>query len=157
MRALALPRVSLDGASRVLYVLQPREEVRVELLLRWQPNRAVRRPERGCRTLAESASGQLHEPAKLVVRRFPRLALTRAAARQCALGWRVCARQPGGQRQTTRRAEETDQVESGTTEEVRERQEKLSDDVDAILDEIDEVLEENAEEFVRSYVQKGGQ
>ena len=34
--------------------------------------------------------------------------------------------------------------------------EALSDDVDAILDEIDEVLEENAEEFVRSYVQKGG-
>jgi ubiquitin-like protein Pup len=29
--------------------------------------------------------------------------------------------------------------------------------VGAILDEIDEVLEENAEEFVRSYVQKGGQ
>jgi|HubBroStandDraft_4_1064222.scaffolds.fasta_scaffold660287_1 ubiquitin-like protein Pup len=28
--------------------------------------------------------------------------------------------------------------------------------VDGILDEIDEVLEENAEEFVRSYVQKGG-
>jgi ubiquitin-like protein Pup len=46
---------------------------------------------------------------------------------------------------------------TGTTEEVRERHEKLSDDVDAILDEIDEVLEENAEEFVRSYVQKGGQ
>ncbi len=34
---------------------------------------------------------------------------------------------------------------------------KRTDDVDAILDEIDEVLEENAEEFVRSYVQKGGQ
>ena len=63
----------------------------------------------------------------------------------------------GGQRQTTRRADETEQVESGTTEEVRERHEKLSDDVDAILDEIDEVLEENAEEFVRSYVQKGGE
>jgi ubiquitin-like protein Pup len=29
--------------------------------------------------------------------------------------------------------------------------------VDKLLDEIDEVLEENAEEFVRSYVQKGGQ
>jgi ubiquitin-like protein Pup len=43
------------------------------------------------------------------------------------------------------------------TEEVRERHEKLSDDVDAILDEIDEVLEESAEEFVRSYVIKGGQ
>jgi prokaryotic ubiquitin-like protein Pup len=63
----------------------------------------------------------------------------------------------GGQRQTTRRAEETEDTQTGTNEESRERQEKLSDDVDAILDEIDEVLEENAEEFVRSYVQKGGQ
>ena len=63
----------------------------------------------------------------------------------------------GGQRQTTKRADETEQAEAGSTEEVRERHEKLTDDVDAILDEIDEVLEENAEEFVRSYVQKGGQ
>jgi ubiquitin-like protein Pup len=30
-------------------------------------------------------------------------------------------------------------------------------DVDDILGEIDDVLEENAEEFVRSYVQKGGE
>ena len=63
----------------------------------------------------------------------------------------------GGQKQTTRRAEETEEAEAGTTAEVTERHEKLSDDVDAILDEIDEVLEENAKEFVRSYVQKGGQ
>jgi ubiquitin-like protein Pup len=33
----------------------------------------------------------------------------------------------------------------------------MTDDVDSILDEIDEVLESNAEEFVRSYVQKGGE
>ena len=63
----------------------------------------------------------------------------------------------GGQRQTTRRADETEQAEAGSTDEVRERHEKLTDDVDAILDEIVDVLEENAEEFVRSYVQKGGQ
>ena len=31
------------------------------------------------------------------------------------------------------------------------------EDVDAILDEIDDVLEANAETFVRSYVQKGGE
>ena len=31
------------------------------------------------------------------------------------------------------------------------------DDVDAILDEIDEVLESNAEEFVKGFVQKGGE
>jgi ubiquitin-like protein Pup len=35
--------------------------------------------------------------------------------------------------------------------------EAQTDDVDDLLDEIDEVLEANAEEFVRSYVQKGGQ
>jgi ubiquitin-like protein Pup len=34
---------------------------------------------------------------------------------------------------------------------------KLKAELDDLLDEIDEVLEENAEEFVRSYVQKGGQ
>lgn len=33
----------------------------------------------------------------------------------------------------------------------------LADGLDDILDEIDEVLETNAEEFVKSYVQKGGQ
>jgi ubiquitin-like protein Pup len=69
----------------------------------------------------------------------------------------MATKDTGGQRQTTRRAEETEQAETGTAEESKERHEKLSDDVDAILDEIDEVLEENAEEFVRSYVQKGGQ
>ncbi|WP_029287495.1 ubiquitin-like protein Pup [Cellulomonas sp. HZM] len=30
-------------------------------------------------------------------------------------------------------------------------------DVDALLDEIDDVLESNAEQFVRGFVQKGGQ
>ena len=32
-----------------------------------------------------------------------------------------------------------------------------TDEIDKLVDEIDEVLEENAEEFVRSYVQKGGE
>ncbi|MDA2968295.1 MAG: ubiquitin-like protein Pup [Actinomycetota bacterium] len=35
--------------------------------------------------------------------------------------------------------------------------EKLKADLDDLLDEIDEVLETNAEDFVKSYVQKGGQ
>ena len=35
--------------------------------------------------------------------------------------------------------------------------EKLKAELDDLLDEIDEVLEDNAEEFVRNYVQKGGQ
>lgn len=36
-------------------------------------------------------------------------------------------------------------------------QDPIKTDLDLILDQIDEVLEENAEEFVKSYVQKGGQ
>ena len=34
---------------------------------------------------------------------------------------------------------------------------KLQADIDDLLDEIDEVLESNAEEFVKNYVQKGGE
>ncbi len=33
----------------------------------------------------------------------------------------------------------------------------LDNDVDSLLDEIDEILEVNAEDFVKSFVQKGGQ
>ena len=38
-----------------------------------------------------------------------------------------------------------------------EKGEKLKAELDDLLDEIDEVLEVNAEEFVKSYVQKGGE
>lgn len=38
-----------------------------------------------------------------------------------------------------------------------EKGEALKGEIDDLLDEIDEVLESNAEEFVRSYVQKGGE
>jgi ubiquitin-like protein Pup len=38
-----------------------------------------------------------------------------------------------------------------------ERGDRLKADLDDLLDEIDEVLEDNAEEFVRNYVQKGGE
>jgi ubiquitin-like protein Pup len=69
----------------------------------------------------------------------------------------MATKDTGGQRQTTRRAEDEQDADVQDSAEVRERQDKLTDDVDAILDEIDEVLEENAEEFVRSYVQKGGE
>ena len=65
----------------------------------------------------------------------------------------------GGQSRATRRTDEAEEVEAAaeSATDVQERHEKLSEDVDAILDEIDDVLEENAEEFVRGYVQKGGQ
>jgi ubiquitin-like protein Pup len=40
---------------------------------------------------------------------------------------------------------------------VTSRGEELKEEMDDILDEIDSVLEENAEEFIKSYVQKGGE
>jgi ubiquitin-like protein Pup len=40
---------------------------------------------------------------------------------------------------------------------VSEKGEKIKAELDDLLDEIDDVLETNAEDFVRSYVQKGGE
>lgn len=69
----------------------------------------------------------------------------------------MATRDSGGQDRTTRRTEEVEEVEAAPASEVQDRVGKLTDDVDSLLDEIDDVLEENAEDFVRSYVQKGGQ
>ena len=38
-----------------------------------------------------------------------------------------------------------------------ERGEKIKAELDDLLDEIDDVLETNAEDFVKSFIQKGGQ
>ncbi len=50
--------------------------------------------------------------------------------------------------------QETQEVEQPAP---KEQGEKVKEELDELLDEIDSVLEENAEEFVRNYVQKGGQ
>jgi ubiquitin-like protein Pup len=69
----------------------------------------------------------------------------------------MATRDTGGQQKATRTREETDEVEASVDTEVAERHKEMTEDVDSILDEIDEVLEENSEEFVRQYVQKGGE
>jgi ubiquitin-like protein Pup len=61
------------------------------------------------------------------------------------------------QKQPKKSNEEAPQEEVAPETDVAERKEALDDDVDAILDEIDEVLESNAEDFVKSFIQKGGQ
>ena len=58
------------------------------------------------------------------------------------------------QTQTTREEQPTEEAE---TVAASPQGEKLKAELDDLLDEIDEVLEENAEEFVRNYVQKGGE
>ena len=66
----------------------------------------------------------------------------------------------GGQERTGRKSEDSDvepDADDGATAAVSERKAAIDEDVDAMLDEIDEVLETNAEEFVRGFVQKGGE
>ena len=53
----------------------------------------------------------------------------------------------------SRQEEETVEDEAVSTE----SGDALKAELDDLLDEIDEVLESNAEEFVKGYVQKGGQ
>lgn len=70
----------------------------------------------------------------------------------------MATRDTGGQSQTNRSRQDEDLDEAPTVNpDVQERQEELTEDVDDLLDEIDSVLEENAEEFVKGYVQKGGE
>lgn len=58
-----------------------------------------------------------------------------------------------GQVRKQRQTKESDE-EVGSTEQVDSVD---TSEIDDLLDEIDDVLEENAEEFVKNYVQKGGE
>jgi ubiquitin-like protein Pup len=61
------------------------------------------------------------------------------------------------QKQPRRSAETDESVETAPETGVAERKEALDNDIDDILDEIDDVLETNAEDFVKSFIQKGGE
>jgi prokaryotic ubiquitin-like protein Pup len=64
---------------------------------------------------------------------------------------------PQEQKQPRKSGETEEATDVAPETDVSERKEALDDDVDAILDEIDDVLETNAEDFVKSFIQKGGQ
>ena len=61
------------------------------------------------------------------------------------------------QKQPRRSSEDEESVETTPETDVAERKEALDGDIDDILDEIDDVLETNAEDFVKSFIQKGGE
>jgi len=69
----------------------------------------------------------------------------------------MATKDTGGQKRAAKTSDEVDEVEAESATDVAERKDKLDQDIDAILDDIDDVLEENSEDFVRSFVQKGGQ
>lgn len=51
----------------------------------------------------------------------------------------------------------TESSRESTTSGDTQNADRLKAELDDLLDEIDEVLETNAEDFVKNYVQKGGQ
>ena len=59
--------------------------------------------------------------------------------------------------ESDRSTEETGTAEKSTGPASTERSDRLKGELDDLLDEIDEGLETNAEEFVKSYIQKGGE
>ena len=69
----------------------------------------------------------------------------------------MASKDTGGQKRTSKTSEEVDEVEAEAASDVADRKDKLDQDIDAMLDEIDDVLEENSEDFVRSFIQKGGE
>jgi prokaryotic ubiquitin-like protein Pup len=60
-------------------------------------------------------------------------------------------------KQRTKQSETSAEEVAGDSVHASDKGDQLKNDLDTLLDEIDGVLEENAEEFVRNYVQKGGE
>lgn len=56
----------------------------------------------------------------------------------------------------TQKTQENEEVDVAQAKD-GESKAAIKDELDDLLDEIDDVLETNAEEFVKNYVQKGGQ
>ena len=69
----------------------------------------------------------------------------------------MATKDTGGQKRASKNTEDVDEVETDVATDVADRKAKLDEDIDALLDEVDEVLESNSEEFVRGFIQKGGQ
>jgi len=69
----------------------------------------------------------------------------------------MASKDTGGQKRASKTSEEVDEAQVDESTDVAERKEQLDSDIDAMLDEIDDVLESNSEDFVRSFVQKGGE
>ena len=64
----------------------------------------------------------------------------------------------GGQKQVPKKGGDDAADDSAAgPQKLAKKGEQLKDEMDALVDEIDEVLEENAEEFVKNYVQRGGE
>jgi ubiquitin-like protein Pup len=62
-----------------------------------------------------------------------------------------------GRPKSTKTSEQENEKQSIAQTDLTKKGEEISEKLDDLLDEIDELLEENADEFVKGYIQRGGQ
>lgn len=60
------------------------------------------------------------------------------------------------ERKTAKREKTSEEADPRSTS-TAEKGERIKKGLDEVLEEIDAVLEQNAEEFVKNYIQRGGQ
>ena len=84
--------------------------------------------------------------------------LTKTSQRSDEAELRIWSAAESSQRKAPRKGGDGGEAGEGEGgQKLAKKGEKLKEEMDALVDEIDEVLEENAEEFVKNYVQRGGQ
>lgn len=64
---------------------------------------------------------------------------------------------PEQEKKIKKEREGAPEPEGGPNPDITAKGKKIKDDLDKIMDDIDQVLEENAEEFVKNFVQRGGE
>ena len=83
---------------------------------------------------------------------------SRLAAHADATCFAIYQASDSTQKQVPKKGDGDEQAgEAGGPQKLAKRGKELKESMDALVDEIDEVLEENAEEFVKNYVQRGGE
>ena len=61
------------------------------------------------------------------------------------------------QTQKQKATEEKADASDASVKDLSKKGDELKEDLDELMEEIDNVLEENAEEFVKAFVQRGGE
>ena len=109
----------------------------------------------GCRSpLGQALNGDLNRPLSPVREIVSSSTLPDLAAQLDSRFVKTVMAEREQIRKTSTLSTEDDVVSESAASESGE---KLISEIDDLLDEIDEVLETNAEDFVKSYIQKGGE
>ena len=85
------------------------------------------------------------------------MAITRHPDDRVGGVWQAAAEKTQQRKSDGGAGAEAKDADSAGQKKLAKKGEELKDEMDSLIEEIDEVLEENAEEFVKNYVQRGGE